>query len=160
MLYDMKLLIDRIMNTTSIKDMPDTKPIKRRIYITHCSAKKNDSLRDSNKYVTPDELYTSRRIQLFMNRCKEKNVEWAIFSDLYGVWFPYEKHEWYEKHPSKVTEEEFKILLENFDQKLKDYDEIWFYYNPGRFHSLYRRLLRETKLKDRIKLFNHVNEIE
>ena len=45
-----------------------------------------------------------------MNKCKEKKVEWAIFSDLYGIWFPSIKHEWYEKPPNTVTEEEFKKL--------------------------------------------------
>jgi len=35
-----------------------------------------------------------------MNRCKEKRVEWAIFSNLYGVWFPNVEHEWYEKNPA------------------------------------------------------------
>lgn len=85
---------------------------------------------------------------------------WAIFSDLYGVWFPHAEHEWYEKDPNTVTEEEFKRLLEDFDEKLVNYDEIWFYYNPGRFHPLYQRLLRETKLKDRVKLFTHIREIE
>lgn len=59
-----------------------------RIYITHCSAKKNDALKNKMKRVTPDRLYTTIPIQRFMKRCKEKDVKWAIFSDLYGIWFP------------------------------------------------------------------------
>lgn len=132
----------------------------KRIYITHCSAKKDDSLRNTRKNVTPDKLYTANPIQRFMSKCKEKKVEWAIFSDLYGVWFPNVEREWYEKDPDEVTEEEFRKLLEDFDEKLATYDEIWFYHNPGRFHPLYQRLLRETKLKDRVKLFTHIKEIE
>lgn len=41
-------------------------------------------------------------------------VEWAIFSDLYGVWFPDVEYEWYEKDPGTATEEEFSKLLEGF----------------------------------------------
>jgi hypothetical protein len=86
-------------------------------------------------------------------------VNWAIFSDLYGVWFTNVEHEWYEKSPDTVTDQEFKNLLNNFDDKLEQYDEIWFYYNPGRFHPLYKRLLQETKLRERIRPFTHIGEI-
>jgi hypothetical protein len=131
----------------------------RRIYMTHCSAKKDDSLKGTGKKVTPDKLYTATFIQRFVNECKKKGVEWCIFSDKYGVVFSNEEIEWYDKHPSKVTEEEFKKLLSDFDQKLKIYDEIWFYHNPRRFHVLYKRIMSESKLKDRIRLFTHLREI-
>lgn len=49
--------------------------------------------------------------------------------------------------------------MNDFDTKLESFDEIWFYYNPGRFHSLYARLLERTRLGDRIRRFNHVGEI-
>lgn len=130
-----------------------------KIYITHCSAKKDDSLKHIGKKVTPDKLYKSKRIQRFIQECKKKQVEWAIFSDLYGVWFPQVKHGWYEKPPDAVTEQEFRKLLTDFDQKLASYSEIWFYYNPGRFHRLYKRLLQETRLKDRVRMFTRVKEI-
>jgi len=131
-----------------------------RIYITHCSAKKDNSLKDTCKKVTPDKLYTSTRVQRFIKRCKKKKARWAIFSDKYGVWFPYERHEWYDKHPSSVSEEEFKRLVQDFEEKLNDYDEIYFYYNPSRFHPLYKRLLKEVKVKDKITLFSHIDEIK
>lgn len=130
-----------------------------RIYLTHCSAKKDDSLKCTGKKVTPDKLYTATPTQRFINKCKEKQVKWAIFSDLYGIWFPKIEHEWYEKDPDTVTEQEFRMLKEDFEQKLEDYNEIYFYHNPGRFHTLYKRLLRETKLKDKITLFSHLREI-
>ena len=94
-----------------------------------------------------------------MTAAKDRNVEWAVFSDLYGLWFPTVEHEWYEQSPDNVGEEEFKKLLTDFDDKLRKYDEIWFYYNPGRFHSLYARLLTESRLKGRIKKFTHLTEI-
>ncbi len=130
-----------------------------RIYLTHCSAKKDDRLKNSSKEVTPDLLYTSSKLLGFVNKCKEFNCHWAIFSDLYDVWFPTEKHKWYNKHPNKVTEEEYQKLLSAFDKKLSGYQEILFYYNPGRFHPLYKKLIEESKLKNRIKLFSHKKEI-
>lgn len=131
-----------------------------KIYVTYCSAKKDDLLKNTGKKVTPDRLYTSERIQRFIKRCKEKHVNWAIFSDLHGVWFPQIRHEWYEKAPDMVTGKEFRKLLADFDEKLAPYDEVWFYCNPGRFHPLYKRLLQETKLKERVRLFTHVKEIK
>ena len=131
-----------------------------RIYIIHCSGTKDDSLKNTGKKVTPEELYTSPRIRPFLDECLKKNVKWAIFSDLYGVWFPHIKHEWYDKSPYDVSEEEYELLLKDFDQKLKSYDEIWFYYNPRYCHSLYKRLLNGTKLKDKIHLFSHYWDIK
>jgi hypothetical protein len=130
-----------------------------RIYITHCSAKKDESLKHTGKEITPDKLYVATPTQRFMNKCKEKQVKWAIFSDLYGVWFPNVDHEWYEKDPDTVTEQEFENIVNDFDQKLREYGEIWFYYNPGRFHPLYERLLQETNLRDKVKRFTHIREI-
>jgi len=96
-----------------------------------------------------------------METCKQKGVSWAIFSDLYGIWFPEEKHVWYEKSPNDVTESEFKAILANFDDKLRDFDEIFFYRpSPVYFHSLYRRLLKETRLRDRIRMISSIIEIE
>ena len=131
-----------------------------RIYVTHCSAKKDKTLKHSGKKVTPDRLYTAAPLQRFMNRCNEKKVQWAIFSDKYGICFPHEKHGWYEKNPNTVSEQEFKILVRDFEEKLGNYDEIYFYHNPGRFHSLYRRLLEQAKVTSRIILFSHLAEIE
>ena len=131
-----------------------------RIYVTHCSAKKDKTLKHGGKKVTPDRLYTAAPLQRFMNRCKEKKVQWTIFSDKYGIWFPHEKHEWYEKNPNTVSEQEFQILVRDFEEKLGNYNEIYFYHNPGRFHSLYRRLLKKVKVTSRIILFSHLAEIE
>jgi len=107
-------------------------------------------------------LYLSkRRIQPFMETCKQKGVRWAIFSDLYGIWFSEEKHAWYDKSPDDVTESEFKVLLANFDTKLQDYDEIYFYRpSPVYFHSLYKRLLAETKLHGRLRLITKIIDIK
>lgn len=130
------------------------------IFLTHCSGTKNNSLKDTNRSVTPDVLYISKRIRFFIKRCINKKVQWAIFSDYYGIWFADEKHKWYEKHPDTVTDEEYKKLLFDFDNKLKNYDRICFYYNPVRFHRLYKRLLEESVLKNRIIKFSHVSDIE
>jgi hypothetical protein len=130
-----------------------------KIYITHCSAKKNKSYENSSIAVASDRLYTATPTSRFMQKCKEENVRWAIFSDKYGVWFPDEKHPWYEKDPDKVTNQEYIQLSKNFEQKLGGYSEIWFYHNPGRFHPLYKKLLEETPLKANIVLFTHLSQI-
>jgi len=83
----------------------------------------------------------------------------GYFSDLYGVWFLNERHEWYEKAPNTITKKEFNTLKKDFDEKLDNYNEIWFYHNPSRFHSLYGKLIRESKLTERIVLFSHIKEI-
>lgn len=131
-----------------------------KIFLTHCSAKKDDSLRNTGKQVTPDKLYTAKPTQRFMNRCKNQNVNWAIFSDKYGVWFPHEKHEWYEKNPNTVAQEEFNKLINDFENKLKNYGEIYFYHNPGRFHRLYKKLLDTVSFEDKIVLISHLYDIE
>lgn len=133
-----------------------------KVYITCCSGEKNESLKDTGIEVTPDILYTSkRRIQPFMQTCKQKGVRWAIFSDLYGVWFSEEKHAWYEKSPYDVSEMEFKVLLDSFNSRLSEFDEICFYRpSPVYFHSLYRRLLQETRLRERIRIISSIYEIK
>jgi hypothetical protein len=136
-----------------------SKGIGLRVYVTHCGAKKDDSLKNSNRKVTPDGLYEGTRIKRFMLVCKERKVRWAIFSDLYGVWFSDAKHQWYDKAPDDVSESEFRDLVADFDRKLRGFDEIWFYYSPSRFHRLYDRLTADSRLKDRITLFTHLREI-
>ncbi len=134
--------------------------MSKKIYITHCSAKKDDSFRGTKKKVTPDRLYLATPLQRFIKKCKDKSVDWAIFSDKYGVVFPHNKIEWYNKHPSKVKPDEFRDLVDDFVIKLSKYDEIWFYHNPGRFHQLYKKLVE--KVRDRglnVKLFTHLSEI-
>jgi hypothetical protein len=130
-----------------------------RIYVTHCSHKKNDEFKDTGEIALADELYTARPTQRFMKHCSATNVRWAIFSDLYGVWFPEIKHKWYEKDPNTVTEVEFSALLKDFDEKLATYSEIYFYYNPGRFHPLYARLLKDSALTDRVRRITHLRDI-
>jgi hypothetical protein len=134
--------------------------MSKRIYITHCSAQKDYSLRGTKKKVTPDKLYIAKPLQCFVKKCKNKGVDWAIFSDKYGVVFPHDKIEWYDKHPSKVKPEEFQILVDNFIQRLLGYDEIWFYHNPGRFHQLYKKLVEKVRSRGlNVKLFTHLSEI-
>ena len=77
-------------------------------------------------------------LERFTERCKATGVRWAIFSDLYGVWFPEVRHKWYEKDPDTVREVEFSALLRDFDDALGIYSEIYFYHNPRRFPSALR----------------------
>ena len=130
-----------------------------RIYITNCSAKKADEYRGTDTAVTPDVLYTSSKTQCFIRECKARKVRWAIFSDLYGIWFPEEKHCWYEKNPKNINEDEFRALMADFDEKLNAFNEICFYRNPGRFHFLYKRIVNTSRLNKRINLISRKDEI-
>jgi hypothetical protein len=107
----------------------------KKVYLTHCSAKKDTSLKDNSKKIQPINLYTATPIQRFMKKCQSVDVNWAVFSDKYGIWHSSVRHQWYEKNPNSVSDDEFVKLLNNFDKSLSKYDEIWFYYNPGRFHK-------------------------
>ena len=129
-----------------------------RVYLTHCCAGKDPALRGTGKAVTPDKLYSEQPIHQFMDACKRCSVRWAIFSDLYGVWFSDITHEWYEKDPDTLTETEFETLRKNFDEQLSTFSEIRFYH-PGDLHPFHRRLLRETTLAERISLFTDLSEI-
>ena len=133
-----------------------------RIFVTHCSRKKDDSLRATGSAVTPENLYTARPLHCFVRKCKHAEVEWAIFSDKYGVVFPWEKIEWYDKPPGTVSEKEFQKLLRNFVSRLSAYEEVWFYHY-GRFHPhpLYKTLATEARLRGtKVRLFSHISEIE
>lgn len=132
------------------------------IYLTHCSNKKDESLKTSRKKVTPDKLYTGVRIQRFMKRCKEARVKWAIFSDKYNIWFEKQKHGYYNKHPKDVKPEEFKVLVKNSIKKLKKYDRVYFYANHKSHycHPLYIRLINNLR-KHRIDIIKicHLDQI-
>ena len=130
-----------------------------RIYLTPCCAQKDPALRGTGKAVSPDQLYTATPTRRFMDTCKRGNVRWAIFSDLYGVWFPHVEHEWYEKDPDTLTEAEFETLRNNFDEQLSTFSEIRFYCHPGRLHPFHRRLLSETTLAEKVRMITHLSEI-
>jgi len=130
-----------------------------RIYLTHCCRRKEERYKGTGEVVPPDLLYTAITTKRFMEKCKAVGVRWAIFSDLYGVWFPEIRHKWYEKDPNTVNKGEFTALLRDFDEKLADYSEICFYHHPGKSYPLYARLLDRSALGTRIKRITHLSEI-
>jgi hypothetical protein len=117
----------------------------KKIYITHCSRDKDDELERSGAAVTPDRLYTSPTLLNFISYCKTNGLDWAIFSDHYGVVFPQETITWYSKPPSEVTEEEFTGLLQSFVTRLAGYEEIHFLHRQGETHPLFQRVVELGK---------------
>ncbi|KXB03303.1 hypothetical protein AKJ45_01970 [candidate division MSBL1 archaeon SCGC-AAA261F19] len=116
-------------------------------YITYCSAKK----RESGKW-TPDKLYISQRIDRFVERCKDKSLDWAIFSALYGFFFPQQKKSAYdvtmktdydywlgvavirnkEKLSRVESEKHLSQLIRKIKQQAKDRDiDRIFFYGPS-----------------------------
>lgn len=135
-------------------------PHMRVLYFTHCCARKDDSLGGTSKRVSPMEIYRATPTQRFMKRCIEARVEWAIFSDKYAFVFPDNRVEWYEKHPSSLTDAEKRKLFNDAFGVLKDYDLAYFYYNPGRLHPFYRELVNEMKRRGRkIREITHLDDI-
>jgi len=130
-----------------------------RIYLTHCSKEKSATAKASGLPLPPDELYTEDGIQVFMNACKSRGADWAILSDNYGVFFPNEKHAYYEKPPASITPEEEAVIIAQFNERLAGYDEIWFYVRPATFHPFYERVLKASALADRVRLFEKIGEI-
>lgn len=90
------------------------------IYITYCSESKSSS----REKLSPFDIYTSPRIRGFMRQCRKQGVRWAVFSDEHGILMPNEKIHAYDKPPRSVTKSEFHELLKNFDDSLRQYDEI------------------------------------
>lgn len=119
-----------------------------KLYVTYCSGQKDESLISSGEKVFPDRLYTSPRIQEFIQTCREKSAYWAIFSDKYGIWFPNETHEWYDKHPDEIMDAEFGRLILQSVKKLKNYD-VFFYGNTEdpKFHPRYIQLIDHLRAR-------------
>jgi hypothetical protein len=131
-----------------------------RIYLTHCSKNKSLAAKASGEKLPPDLLYTDSGLQEFITACKSAGADWAILSDQYGVFSPDDAHEYYEKPPASVTPEEETILVDQLNQRLKDYDEIWFYVRPATFHPLYERILIRSALSGRVHLFSDLEEVK
>ena len=130
------------------------------LFFTHCCAKKDGRLKNSDKRVSPLQLYQTAPTQRFMKRCIELGVEWAIFSDKYGFVFPHDQIQWYEKHPNTVTHSEKEKLFDDAFDVLRQYDRVYFYYNPGRIHPFYQELVYEMRRKGRaIQEITHLDEI-
>lgn len=130
-----------------------------RIYLTHCSKVKEATLEGTNIAVTPDKLYTGLGIQQFMNKCKKEGVNWGILSDLYGIYLSHDCQIWYDKHPDTVTPDEEALVIQDFDQTLNRYDEIYFCVRPKTFHPFYARVLNKTALADKVRLFQNIDDI-
>lgn len=60
------------------------------LYVTYCSKEKNPVASGS-----PEQIYSAPRISKFINMCKSKGLNWAIFSAKYGLFFSDEIHDNY-----------------------------------------------------------------
>ena len=128
------------------------------IYITYCSKQKCICKSDDSKLLAPSELYISSRVQNFIHFCKKQKYTWAIFSDYYGIVFENEKIKWYDKSPERVTEKDYDGLLENSLYKLKNYENVFFYYSIESFHPIYKRLVKDLKGSKNIMLIDRLED--
>ena len=120
------------------------------VCITYCSWQKDDRLKDTGEKVTPDQLYLSERIQRFIAYCRSQDLRWGIFSDLCGILFENDKQEWYDFHPDLVTPEHRQFLAKAFASTLSEFDTIWYYYDPETLHPLYRQIVDESGIANRV----------
>jgi len=109
--------------------------------------------------VTPSELYLSARIQNFIAVCNTKQLEWVIFSDLYGIIESHKKIHSYDKAPYEVTDADYRWLLEVTIKKILSYNKVYFYYNADSFHPLYRRLVGDMQKYREVLLFDNLGDI-
>ncbi len=131
-----------------------------RIYLTHCSKEKSLTAKEIGLKLPPDQLYTDESLVAFMERCKSSGVAWAVLSDRFGVFLPTDQHEYYEKHPGTVTEEEENIIRLDLEKKLDAYQEVWFYVRPATIHPFYERVLRDSNLHPRLTFFSDLNQVQ
>jgi hypothetical protein len=105
-----------------------------KLNVTYCSGKKTSGIHP------PERLYVSKRISRFIDVCKNTNSEWAIFSALYGLFFPNEKKPEYNytfktdysyplgvaviKNGGKLPKKESKAHIENLSIELKKQAEF------------------------------------
>lgn len=129
-----------------------------KLFMTYCSWQKDDRFKNNTKKVGPEILYTSRRIRSFIAKCTSEGVVWAILSDHYGIWFPHEKHRWYDLHPDLLSNDQLQKLVLSF-KSLSEYDEIWFFYDAETCHPLYRKVVRESDIEKQVKWFNDLQDI-
>jgi len=130
------------------------------LFFTHCCAKKDNRLKQSKKTVSPAQLYQALPTQRFIKRCAETGVEWAIFSDKYGFVFPNDRVQWYEKHPNTLTQSDKRKLFEDALLVLRQYDLVYFYYNPGRIHPIYQELVNDIRSKGKnVREITHLDDI-
>lgn len=132
----------------------------RYIYITYCSKQKIENMSDKSMIFLPSQLYTSYRVQKFINFCEKNGHTWAIFSDQYGLVLNTDKIKWYDKAPDCVTVEEYEDLLKLSLKKLNNYNDIIFFYKAETFHPLYKKFVNDLKqhkyvaIIDRLEDFN------
>jgi hypothetical protein len=129
------------------------------IYLTHCSKDKSEAAKASGEKLPPDQLYTDPGLLAFIQRCQQTGSSWAILSDKYGVIFPWESHEYYEKPPATVTPEEEKAITADFHTRLAEFGEIYFYVRSGSFHPFYKRVIMSGPLAGNVVLFEDFDQI-
>jgi hypothetical protein len=76
------------------------------------------------------------------------------------VWLPEIAGDWCDKYPGKVSEEEVRSLVRDFDEKLQVYVRIYLYYNPGRIASSLPAHLASDDVEGQNPTFTHVAQID
>ena len=146
--------VDWIENQKMLKNLlPDS------LLISRCSKTKNIQRMGG---ALPTEFYVSDINKLFYKYCISGKYRFAILSDLYGIHFDDEYKDFYDIHPSQLTNEDFERLGKIIrDKVLKKYPIIkrFIFYNTSPKMSIpYFKMLRASGIKtyfiSKIELLN------
>ncbi len=129
------------------------------VFLTHCSKEKSETAKSTGEKLPPDKLYTDPGLLAFIQRCQQTGSRWAILSDKYGIFFPWESHEYYEKPPAAVTQEEEEAITADFHTRLAEFGEIYFYIRSETFHPFYQRVILNGPLAERVVFFEDLGQI-
>lgn len=119
-------------------------PAQRVLWVTRCSKIKN-----ARKHGTPKNLYGSPVNQRFYQWAEYRNLRYGILSDKYGLHLDNESLEWYDIHPSQLSEDNKTRLGKEIAKKSKLLKKrIIVFYNPSPLRSVpYFEMLAESGLE-------------
>lgn len=97
----------------------------------------------------PKEFYVSQANQQFYKWCEIHKLPYGIFSGLYGLHMFDEVKEFYDIHPSALSELQFRKLAVLIKQKMKErgYDGFLYFNSSPIMSSPYFYMMQLTKLK-------------
>ncbi len=118
------------------KDFFDILKVKDFNYLicSRCSKTKGKNTGDK---IVPKNLYISSQNIRFYQWCENNRFEYGILSDLYGLFMYNEKKEFYDVHPSSLSEDDFITLSEKIKgQMISRGFDTFIYYNSSPLMSI------------------------
>lgn len=126
-------------------------------FCSSCSKTKS-----GREHAIPKDFYVSSRLLRFYRWCEYYNQPYGILSDKYGVRWMDEESEYYDIHPSSLSDRDFKVLGDRIRVKCKKrgVKTLIFYNNSPLMSRPYFKMLSYSLVKFYYitKLFHMINE--